>query len=98
MSPGEVVLWMALQSRPYTRQLEFAYERPPIKARSDGSAHACTTPHRRFPLRAHRPQQGQQKLSERLGRDQRELARELQERVTKGGYPCKDDGALLRID
>ncbi len=37
-------------------------------------------------------------LTERLRRDQRELARELQERVGRGCYPVREDGPAPRID
>lgn len=40
-------------------------------------------------------------LTERLRRDQRELARELRElheRVGRGCYPVRDDGPVPRID
>lgn len=37
-------------------------------------------------------------LNERLRREQRELARELQERAGRQCYPARDEGALPRID
>lgn len=37
-------------------------------------------------------------LNERLRREQRELAREMQERAGRGCYPVRDDGMLPRID
>jgi hypothetical protein len=37
-------------------------------------------------------------LTERLRRDQRELARDLQERVGRGCYPVREDGPAPRID
>lgn len=37
-------------------------------------------------------------LTERLRREQRELAREVQERAGRGCYPVRDDWAPPRID
>lgn len=37
-------------------------------------------------------------LNERLRREQRELAREMQERGARGCYPVRDEAALPRID
>lgn len=37
-------------------------------------------------------------LNERLRRERRELAREMQERAGRGCYPVRDEGALPRID
>ncbi len=50
---------------------------------------------------ASRPAPGRKaikQLTERLRRDQRELARELQERVGRGCYPVREDGPAPRID
>lgn len=37
-------------------------------------------------------------LNERLRREQRELAREMQERAGRGCYPVREEGAPPRID
>lgn len=37
-------------------------------------------------------------LNERLRREQRELVRELQERMGRGCYPVRDEAGLPRID
>ena len=60
------------------------------------------------PVHTHaQPQQGgrpgpgrkaMKQLTERLRRDQRELAEALRERAGRGCYPVREDGVLPRID
>lgn len=57
--------------------------------------------HTHAPHQGARPGPGRRAIkqfNERLRRDQRELERELRERVGRGCYPVRDEGALPRID
>ena len=59
---------------------------------------AAVHTHAQHPRHAPTGRKAAKQLTERLRRDQRELAREVQERLARECYPVREDGAPPRID